>query len=192
MQALRKLDAKGLLIELAGIVFAVLLALWVDQWAQDREQRASAALQQQRIVEELRANLDQLVKAEAGNRAIERQNAAIAAEAGWWNQPERVSALAWSIQLADFKDASWTIALSQPSAQALDADFLAAVADLYKFQSVYERYGQVLLDGADDQALEARDDPQRALFRHGVRLTVLRDLSQQLEGRYRAFLKPDP
>ncbi len=189
MQALRKLDAKGLLIELAGIVFAVLLALWVDQWAEDREQRASAALQQQRVVEELRANLEQVVAAEARNREVERQNAAIAAQAEWWNRPEVVGGLSWSSQLADLKDAAWIIALSQPSAQSLDADFLAAVADLYKLQSVYERYVQVLLEGADEQALEARDDPQRALFRHGVRMAVLRDLSQQLESRYRAFLK---
>lgn len=63
MRIINRIGKKDLAIEVFGVVFAVLLALWVDEWREHSRLAEAAAELRERVVGEVRTNLVEIVDA---------------------------------------------------------------------------------------------------------------------------------
>jgi len=179
-----------LLLEAGSVVLAVLLALGVDEWRENRARRALAGRVQESIVREIRANSERLARVRKSNASrIENINAQIKALEG----KTPVSELIVYIDLAQLSGAAWQAAQSTEALQLLTFTWLVDVASTYEAQrlvadtqrDVVSRIGNVAPANTQAQRLTE--------MRHvASRMSVLMMLSQQLADAYDEALKTAP
>ena len=173
------------LFEAVSIVFAVLLALAVDEWRDDRAQRQAAERARQAILAEVRTNQDQL------RRVLERN-------ARWRQQIVDTLAdpcgipdgMKPSMSWAQLSSAAWRTAQSTQAAQRFDYGWLISVAQLYEGQALFEgtqaqyftESGLSFMNGTTRPGLETLRD----------RLGYLDKLGSQVMAVYDSFLGGKP
>jgi len=170
-----------LLVELAGIVFAVIVALAADEWRDNRELRQRAETALDAVLAELRANRDELERTRGGLDESARQveEAVGAVEAG------RSPSLSVMLELPDFSDAAWRITQVTDAAARLEFDWLTRVARVYAAQELYaEVRGEVVRTLGTLGA--ARGSPGLAQLRS--QLGIMLQLHRQLIEDYDAVL----
>lgn len=181
---------KELAIELFGIVFAVLFALWVDEWHDNARLTELAARQKARILSELHSNLSEVQHADEGNHSFLEKMQSLTKNKNWWTDssldPDKLN---WSFLSADLKDAAWKTTLLTNVAPVMDADFLADASNIYKHQDLYDGFVASILNNFDYETVEINTNIKNAVDRHSSKLLIAADISRQLEDEYRRFLK---
>ena len=130
-----------ILIEAASVVIALLLALAINAWNQDRELRERADTARAGILAELRTNRDDLDAARPKLREIvESLREKLTKDAP---EPHEVTVLLGVTQLSS---AAWRAALATDAMRTVDFAWISEVARVYEVQDEYLRLQQNALD----------------------------------------------
>lgn len=173
-----------LLLEAASVVFAVLLALAVDEWRETKSRDALAARARASILEEIRGNESELRNTRDNNRAllqrIEETLPRIRQE------PETY--LEFNFQIALLSSASWHTAQMTQAASFLDFDWLRRVSNVYELQELYATSQSAVVDRLSGISEILGDDPHRMLTIIAERLRVALRLQDSLLEEYAKIL----
>jgi hypothetical protein len=128
-----------ILIEATSVVFAVLLALAVDEYRQDRENAGRAARARESILAELRTNRELLRRSLASNR---KALAAIAPDdqLGPGSDTKLELGLVWY----GLSSAAWQSAQNTQTMHFMDHHWLIKTASVYETQLMYGRHQEDL------------------------------------------------
>ena len=130
-----------ILIEAGSVVIALLLALAINAWNQDRELRERADTARAGILAELRTNRDDLDAARPKLREIvDSLRDKLAKDAP---EPHEVTVLLGVTQLSS---AAWRAALATDAMRTVDFAWISEVARVYEVQDEYLRLQQNALD----------------------------------------------
>jgi hypothetical protein len=135
----------ALVLEAAMVVFAVLVALGVEEWREERQRAEFADRVRASVEREVEANIEELrTTAPELQRAVERMAEALRAD--------DVSLLSGTVSmtLPDFSSAAWRAAQSSEAARDLDYDWLIGVSRAYEAYDMYRNIGDALVDKMGD------------------------------------------
>jgi hypothetical protein len=123
------------MIEAFSVMLAVLIALAIDEWREDRANQELAATARANILEEIEANRDELAGVGGLNAAL------VERIADYVDGVESTSADSLSVEFefALLSTAAWQTAQMTRAAHFLDYDWMARVARLYNLQKLYDR-----------------------------------------------------
>lgn len=169
-----------LLLEAASVVFAVLLALAVDEWRETRSRNALAERARASILEEIRTNETELRNTRDKNRAMLRH----IEEALRRLMQKRDTALEFNFQIALLSSAAWNTAQMTQAANFLDFDWVRRVSKVYELQGVYVTSQSAVVDRISGISEILGDDPRRMLNILAERLRVALKIQDLLLGEY--------
>jgi hypothetical protein len=125
-----------ILIQTFFVLVAVLLALVVDEWREDRELDRLAAEARAAILSELTRNRDELA---SGEEQLEAVVANVQAVIDGGDEPAVGESLSVQLNLALLSTAAWQAAQSSEALRRLDYDWVIETAQLYELQDMYVR-----------------------------------------------------
>jgi hypothetical protein len=187
LQGLRRVGARirpklpEILIEATSVVCAVLLALAVDEYRQDRENASRAARARESIMAELRTNRELLRRSLASNR---KALAAIAPDEklGPGSETRLELGLVWY----GLSSAAWQSAQNTQTMHFMDHNWLIKTAGLYETQLMYGRHQEDLFRHIGGAITEPdKRDAARAVR---GRLYMLLQVAESLIRNYDAAL----
>lgn len=135
----------SLLLEVFSIVLAVLLALAVSEWQQDKEHDEIAQTALQNMLNELQSNSEILTE-------IHNINIATIAAATAEDEAEGSDADRQFIPGVQVSATAWQAFLSSGASNYIDYDLLLTLSKAYSQQSVYVQLGMKLVDASLDIA----------------------------------------
>ena len=157
-----------LLLEAASVVFAVLLALAVDEWRETRSRNALADRARTGILEEIRSNETELRNTRDNNRALLKQ----IEEAQSQLAQKRDTALQFHFEIALLSSAAWNTAQMTQAANYLDFDWLRRVSNVHELQGLYVTSQSAVVDRLSGISEIVGNDPRRMLDIIAERLRV--------------------
>lgn len=171
-----------ILLEAASVVFAVLLALGVNEWRQSRADADLAATARRMVIEEVRANRAEVTRALDAHRAlaasilgtVERLRAAEA-------EPSGDAGIDLSFSLAETSAAAWETARATEATRHLDFEWVSRAARAYNLQDVHAQVQTRFLDAmASIGEMADEGPPTRWLRTLAGRLDVIVEIEQAL------------
>lgn len=177
--------AGGLLLEVTLVVFAVLIALALEEWRQEQRLRGLAERARASVVAELAANLDEMDGSRAPLLGIQEVLSTVL-------ETEDLSALGseLDVQLPDLSSAAWEVAQGSEAAPYLDYDWVIETARAYE---ILEVYGE-----ATDNVIAEMS----SIIGHGATveriadvygwLVIVNDVHEQADRRLRETLERTP
>ncbi|HSK77518.1 MAG TPA: hypothetical protein VLQ45_13795 [Thermoanaerobaculia bacterium] len=177
-----------LLLEAVSVVFAVLLALAVDEWRETRSRNALAARARASILEEIRSNESKLRNTRDNNRALlQRIEEALSRV----KQREPEISLEFNFKIALLSSAAWQTAQMTQAANLMDFDWLRGVSNAYEFQEIYLTSQSTVVDRISGISEILEDDPQRMLTIIAERLRTTLSIQDSVLEEYAKVLKAD-
>ena len=174
-----------LLVEAASVVFAVLLALAVDEWRETRSQKALAARARASILEEIRANESELRNTRDNNRAMLQR----IEEALPRIKQEPETFVEFNFQIALLSSAAWHTAQTTQAANFLDFDWVRRVSKVYELQDLYITSQAAVVDRVSGISEILGDDPKRMLTIIAERMRVALHHQDSLLEEYAKILE---
>lgn len=173
-----------LLLEAASVVFAVLLALAVDEWRETRSREALADHARLSILEEIRSNQTELRNTRDNNRALlQRIEQALPRV-----MEQRETSLEFNFEIALLSSAAWNTAQTTQAANHLDFDWVKRVAKIYELQGLYLTSQSAVVDRISGISEILGDDPRRMLNIIAERLRVALRIQDSLLEEYGKIL----
>ncbi len=173
--------------EMFAIVFAVLLALWLEGWREDIELQHRAGEHLERIRAEIIQNSSGLDEAISEHESyIEGLDAALDAN------DVSIVAVADFLQIegSAIGDAAWQSAQMSQSISQMPLEVIGELASIYDTQAYYTDYLNFFFQGYIDLVSDIQAVEQNRVavqkFRH--HLSITNSLAEQLQRRYRRFL----
>lgn len=169
-----------LLLEIASVVFAVLLALAVDEWWEEREDVERARETTRALVQEIRQNRAQLLRGPVRGEASDQLAALDSAIASYrrGSEPSDVS-VNWNVAL--LSSAAWETARMTGATQEMPLDRVIDLAQLYEFQGYFERNQDELTSAIADLGSRMESEPVETLIgfraRYGTASALRRSLA---------------
>lgn len=173
-----------LLLEAASVVFAVLLALAVDEWRETQSRNALAARARASILDEIRSNESELRNIRDNNRALLHR----IEETLLRVKQEPETSLEFHFEIALLSSASWHTAQMTQAANLLDFDWLRRVSNVYELQELYVTSQSAVVDRLSGISEILEDDPQRMLTIIAERLRVALRIQDSLLEDYAKVL----
>jgi hypothetical protein len=177
-----------LLLEAASVVFAVLLALAVDEWRETRSRNALATRARASILEEIRSNESELRNTRDNNRALLQR---IEETLSRVKQRRGEISLDFTFKIAFLSSAAWQTAQMTQAANLLDFDWLRVASNAYELQDIYLTSQSAVMDRISGITEILEDDPQRMLTIIAERLRVTLSIQDSLLEEYAKVLKAD-
>ncbi len=181
------LQWRGIVFEAIAIVFAVLLALWLEGWREDIEQKERADDFLARIQSEVQQNYTELSQAIVENEEqIEGLKAALDDDD---LSLERIGPFL-QISGGSTVSSAWQSAQMTRAISAMPVETVAQLAVIYDTQTYYANNLQSLFDHFADLIVASQNETtqKEAVLKMIVRLQVLNDFAGQTVRRYRPFL----
>jgi len=191
MSEKKELDWRAIGFEVVAIVFAVLLALWLEGWREDIERQERAQDFLARVHTEVQQNYTELSEAIVEN-------------------DEQIAGLSAALNDNDFSldrigpflrisggstvSSAWQSAQMTRAIAAMPVETVAQLAVIYDTQAYYANNLQSLFDHFADLVVASQNEAtqREAVMRMVLRLQVLNDFAEQTVRRYRRFLNiPD-
>lgn len=168
-----------IVIEAASVVLALLLALAINAWNEDRETRARAEAARQAILAELRENRDEIREAQPKLKEITTYlHDAIASDA-----PDRHE-MTVDLGISLLSEAAWRAALATQATQTIDFAWMTRVAKVYELQENYLR----VQNGAVDALGTIPADPSQSGKKVAASLVPrISTLAQLADGLARSY-----
>jgi len=124
------------------VVFAVLVALAVDQWREDREIAAQVARAQAGVEAELRSNQQEL---RSGSASVQAMYDTVSTLVGRMRGGETLREAGLGGELPDFSDAAWETARVTGAVAYMPYEWILRTARIYETQGLArEAQGRVL------------------------------------------------
>jgi hypothetical protein len=175
-----------ILLEAGSVVFAILLALGVDQWREERAHRDLARRARETILSELRANRAELQSAHRANETVvnQLQDQLAKLRAG------DAKSVHTSLELAQLSGAAFQAAQSTQALQFVELDWLVRVARVYELQRTYvaAQEGALTEVGVAGGSIAGGDNPLRVMERVNSRLTTVQQIATGLLVAYERVL----
>lgn len=179
------LRARGLelILEAIFIVFAVLVALAVDEWNEGREFREQAEIARTAVISELEGNREELEQSAPTVQAMLDgvTDVVLRLQAG-----EEVTSADLSGELPDFSDAAWETARTTGVLARMDYEWVLRTARVYETQALTLDLQRDLLVTFGSLAVRA-PELERFIDFQG-QLAILTMLHQELGRRYPGLL----
>ena len=177
-------------MEVFSVVLAVLLALFVNEWRQDRADQKLAERALTGVMDEVRSNRDELASTVVDHQAsLDTLHGAIAAiDAG------AIDSLGGSLQydVALLKGTAWETARMTQVIIYMDYDVVAQLSGIYELQGLYMRLTDNFVDNMLSQDRPGDIAEARDMYLHHVGyLSNLSKLGQQLLDEYDGILQPE-
>lgn len=169
-----------LILEAASVVFAVLLALAVDEWRETRSREALAARARASILEEIRGNQTELRNTRDNNRALLQK----IEEALSQLTQKREASLQFHFEIALLSSSAWNTAQMTQAANFLDFDWLRSVSNVYELQGLYVTSQSAVVDRISGISELFEGDPRRMLTIIAERLRVALKVQDELLEEY--------
>ncbi|NVJ98369.1 MAG: hypothetical protein HWE25_09465 [Alphaproteobacteria bacterium] len=175
-------------VEIAGIVFAVLLALWLEAWRDDMElqDRADEALERvhaeisQNRIDMIDSNKLNLRNLEALRKAMREEGSTIDTLGPYLH-----------ISSASLSDSSWTSAKMTEVLGKMPMETIGELAALYETQQYFTEYARFLMKEYTELTSDIQFGPDRekAAVKFAQHLAIMNSLGEQLVQTYDDFLK---
>ncbi|MCB1037785.1 MAG: hypothetical protein KDD47_28385 [Acidobacteria bacterium] len=175
----------SLLLEAFSVVLAVLLALAVDEWREERADSALGKLAEERITTEIRANLEELSASAARHDEIlaglDRSLAEVPAEG---SQLE----LAVNFSIAVLSSSAWETSRATQAVNHMDFDRVLRIARVYDLQDLYLEAQREVVRHISALGSGGGLSPQEILRGLRGRISTVQELEQGLLSAYREAL----
>jgi len=139
-----------LLLEAVSVVFAVIVALAVDEWWEDRENLAQAGRALDAIVAEVEGNRDELLRARDENEAHMEQSVRVA------RTGELVEDMTLGYQYALLSDAGWETARLTQATHFMPLATVQRISQAYAIQELFQTSQDqvlgVILNGSQEDS----------------------------------------
>ncbi len=143
-------SAATMALEVLSIVFGVLLALGVSEWAEEREKNELAEIALVNVTNELTYNLEVMVRVSENNqKTFELMKQNLDTEL---DDSEEDGQFIPGVQI---RATAWEALLSSGIANYLDYSTLLALAEIYSMQSIYKEMGMKIVDASISMAAMA-------------------------------------
>jgi hypothetical protein len=180
-----------LVLEAGSVMFAVLLALAIDAWQDERQRAELAARALAAIAAELAANRDEARATVEGARTALAALAPLAAAAG---EPPAGTELALGYELALVSDAAWSTAQASQALHVIAFEESTRLARVYELQGWFEQAQRAGFERLGELTVVDRDDwpaAQRAMRTIGRELGIVVTLGEELIAAYDGALAAD-
>ena len=173
-----------------GIIFAVLLALWLENWMQETELQSQADEILIRIEQEIRANKNDL------EDAIKDNEASIVGIQGVLNSEDRdLSRLGgfFIISAGATSDSAWESAKMTKALTMMPLDTVAQLAEIYDTQDYYKEYAIFVIQDYASlvSSIQFNEDVDKSSIKFIQHLAIINALARQLVASYDAYLEND-
>jgi hypothetical protein len=148
-----------LLLEALSVVFAVLVALAVDEWNEERELREQAARARVAIVSELQANQEEL---RAGTESSQEMLESATGTLRSLRRGEELPGSSFQGNLPDFSDAAWQTARVTGIVSHMEYDWVLETARVYETQALVQELQGGLLGFFGSLVARAPDEERFA------------------------------
>lgn len=178
-------------VEVAGIVFAVLLALWLEGWREDieRQERADAYLE--RITIEVTENRVELIDAIAGNK--ERM---VGLKSALDDEDLSLRRLAPFLEVSAGStiNAAWQAAQVTMATSTMPVDTVSRLAAIYETQDYFTSYVRFFFQRFGDLVVEAQNEETSrvAVQKLYFHFQIANSLAEQVVRQYNHFLGLPP
>ena len=182
-----KIDFKKIAVEMFSIIFAVMLALGIEDWMQDRERDDRAALMMERITAEVQNNRDELKKAIADNnkfaeglkKALRKENTTF----------EDVSPFI-QMSAGSINNSAWSSAQMTNVITYMPIETVGQLASLYDTQSYYTKFAQGFIQGFADYSVGVQQPDQMKMVtkKFITNLMIMNSLASNIVDGYDTFL----
>lgn len=179
-----------ILVEAFSVALAVVLALGVDNWRDERTLNRQAAALRQAVAAEMRSNLEELRRVLPKIDANQREVEVVVRSEGERDQASRLV-----VTSAVLTAAAWqTTQSSNNAVERLPAAWRIKVAKAYELQELYQRQQQAAMDALVDFTTRRHGNPNeedliKTLFYQG-RMQKAGNL--ELSGAYLELLELEP
>ena len=179
-----------ILVEAFSVALAVVLALAVDNWRDERMLNRQAMALRQAVAAEMRSNLEELRRVLPKIDANQREAEGVVKSEG-----ERDQASKLVVTSAVLTAAAWqTTQTSNNAVERLPAAWRIKVAKAYELQELYQRQQQAAMDALVDfttrrERSPSEEDLIKTLF-YQVRMQKAGNL--ELSGAYLELLEQEP
>lgn len=173
-----------LVFEAVSIVFAVLVALGVDEWREDRADREVADRARVSVLEEMRSNRSELMDSRVDHEAL----------AGRLRETLESLESGDSLEVGvDFSytllsDAAWHTAQVTQATQFMDFDWVTEVARAYDLQDLFDQGQAGIVERITSFGESAGEDPTPGVAALLGRLEILLNVQDGLIGAYSEIL----
>ncbi|WP_371280192.1 hypothetical protein [Dokdonella sp.] len=175
-----------ILIEAASVVVALLLALAINNWSEERQQTLRADAARAAILVELQENRSELAGVQPNIRAtLESLRAAVSSEAP---QPKELRV---ELDIALLSSAAWQAAATTRASQSIDLAWITRMAKVYELQENFQRVQNLAVDQLGSIAPENGMDGREIALSMIPRLNALAQIADGLMQDYdRALASP--
>ncbi|NQU28607.1 MAG: hypothetical protein HQ528_09990 [Candidatus Marinimicrobia bacterium] len=173
-----------IIIEIVSVMFAVLVALGVDQWWEDRENLELAAKLKVGIENEIKNNLEE-IKGTHENYTSTNDSLIV-----YLSKPEiDLDNFNLNLELALLTSATWNTAQMLKAIHSMDYEWIIEVSTVYELQTIYLESQKQFLDVMGRLAEEDIEENPKKMFRVLVgRLMILNTLQEGLIEGYSDLL----
>ena len=176
-----------IIIEIVSVMFAVLVALGVDQWWEERENLELAAKMQIGIKNEIKKNLEEI---EGTHKNYTSTNDSLIV---YLSKPEiDLDNFNLHLELAILTSATWNTAQMLRAIHYMDYEWIIEVSTIYELQTIYLESQKQFLEVMGRLAEEDIEENPKKMFRVLVgRLMILNSLQEGLIKEYSDLLNED-
>jgi hypothetical protein len=176
-------------VEFISVVFAVLLALGLNHWRENKINEQLAADSYQRIQREVEDNITELDSSLLEfDQFIEKIKAERALLDSLGDHYNRVS---WSYSHPVLSIDAWRTATITNAILNMDPDLVEDLADVYAVQEMYMEFGFKFFDRAAEMA-RFRDDPEIMIEIIQTHYAISKSIAESLREGYGDFVEQYP
>lgn len=150
------------LLEVVSVVFAVLVALGINEWWEERENLEQAREATGSIAREIRRNRSQLLGDDSGSAGMDRMPALDSAIAAY-RRGDEPSEVGVNWQVALLSSAAWETAQITGATRDMPLDRVIELAQLYEFQRYFSRSQDELTTLISDMGARMESRPLEVL-----------------------------
>lgn len=182
----KKLPFTNLLIESFSVIFAVLLALFVNEWREDISDKRAAADALDKIVIEIKENKSNLENSiDVHKKTISDLKQLVKIAGG--NVPDSIFQ-GYNFEL--MKKISWEAAVLTDVIHNLDFKLVSKLSGIYAEQDFYSSLINKMMDRiVFESKYSNNDELVSTLKNHQKYFSVLLEIEQQLIAKYTSFLE---
>lgn len=190
LDTLKKIPFKRLLLEIVSVVFAVLLALGVNEWRKNLENEQLSQQALANIAQEIEANKSDIVKGLAEHKRLSSYlDSTLKA---YNNMPQenvkRVKkSFRFSYEHSVLNNTAWNSAQITQAVKFMDYETISALSTIYELQAIYKDHGKEVIAAMGKVAFhEAEFKPFLKANIFNVRISI--NIEESLVEAYDAFL----
>jgi hypothetical protein len=186
-KGIKKISFGVLAIEIVGIVFAVLFALAVDEWRQEREKDELAQMAMANVLREVESNrkelTDNLILNEKRLSSLEALRDKMSREDVDFSE---INAQ-WSVSLPVLRATAWDSVILTNSMTRLGLESIELLSRIYGLQQDLDDYGDTLIRNFGNLTGRLTTEESVAVTVHYINLSALVSISRSLVKHYEEY-----